>query len=505
MFPFELSKGQQKSLETIAGGGNTFVVGSAGTGKSTIMEAVKSYYGDRVVFCATTGIANQRLFDYKGGLGTAARIFGLPMGLADDKTWREMTRYCNEVLFKSDKVEAIVIEECGMLNSEQISLVQNVIRKANKRSKKRRERQIQLIIVGDLLQLGTVVSSDIKPYLQEEYGSHLFFKAKAFEELNFEVCLLDEVKRQEDKIFKAALDVLRYGNTDRIEKCLEWFNRQYKGVPPKGLPLLSATNKVVNRENQKALDLNPNDSGVYTAEITGDYDIKNCPIPYELELKVGLTVMTLINDQEGRYMNGSLGVVEDMTGEGVYIKFTHNNEVCLVEPFEFEEQEMYQESTEFSINSDGETVEKAIMGTRVKGKCTHIPVKQATAMSIHKSQGNTISTEYVLDLGAVFMYESEDFGDFGAALAYVGFSRATDINNIYLKGKMCRGHVKVCEETIFWLLEKGAIDRRKLGKTTLAKYDAMKASENVCPDCDGTGVFYQIEGTPCCCPAGKGE
>ena len=474
MFPFELTKGQQHALEVIADGGHVFLQGAAGSGKSTIMDAVKAYYSDRAIFCATTGIANQRLFNYQGGMGTAARIFGLPIGVATAKTWKEMSRYCNEVFFTNDKIEAVIIEECGMLNSEQITLIQNVIHRANKKSKKRRERQIQLILCGDTLQLGCVVGGDIRPYLEDTYGSALFFKAKAFKELDFKVCLLDEVKRQEDKVFKAALDVLRYGNTDRIDKCIAWFNRQYKGLPPKGLPLLSATNKVVDRENQKALDLNPNDSGVYTAAITGDYDIKNCPIPYELELKVGLTVMTLINDQEGRYMNGSLGIVEDMTGEGVYVKFSHNNEVCLVEPFEFEEQEMFQEGTELTIDSKGETIEKAIMGTRTKGKCTHIPVKQATSMSIYRAQGATLTTPFVLDLGSPYLYTSEALGDFGAAFAYVGFSRSTDISNIYLKGKMCREHVKVCEETILWLLEKDAIDRSKLGKELLHKYDTLQ-------------------------------
>ena len=477
MFPFELTKGQQRSLETIADGGNVLVIGDAGSGKSTIMEAVKAYFGDKVIFCATTGIANQRLFNYQGGMGTAARIFGLPTEIATPKVWKEMSRYCNEVFFSSDKVEAVVVEECGMLNSEQIALIQNVIHRANKKSKKRNERQIQLILVGDLLQLGAVVGDDIRPYLEDTYGSALFFKAKAFKELNFKVRLLDEVKRQDNVTFKAALDVLRYGNTDRIDKCIDWFNRQYRGVPPKGLPLISATNKVVDRENQRALDLNPNGSATYTADIKGDYDIKNCPIPYELELKVGLTVITLINDPDCRYMNGSIGVVESMTCEGVYVKFAHNGQTALVEPFVFEEKEVFQDGTEWFINHEGETVERPVMGTRTKGKCEHIPVKQASAMSIFRAQGATLSTEFVLDLGSPYLYTTEALGAFGAAFAYVGFSRATDISNIYLKGKMCKDHVKVCEETIFWLLSKGAIDRSKLGMSTLAKYDKLIEQE----------------------------
>ena len=469
--PFPLTKGQKKAAYLIEQGEHCMILGSAGTGKSALMELVKTYFGNRVIFSATTGIANQRLFNYKGGDGTSARIFSLPIGLAATKDWKQVSRYCDKILFQSDSIDAIVIEEAGMLNAEQMALIEARINRANKKSKKRRQRKIQLIFVGDLLQLGTIVSDEDKPYFVEKYGSHLFFKSDAFKRLGFKTCFLDEVMRQDDPTFLAGLDVLRYGNEDRIERCLDWFNRRYVRDIPKGLPIISATNKVVDAENTKAFLSNPNEAGYYCAAINKDYDMKDCPVEFELALKVGLKVMTLINDQEGRYMNGSLAEVTNMTSEGVTVKFAHNGVECLIEPFEFESKELY--IADSYVDEDGEV--KHVMESRVKGSCIHIPLKQASALSVHRSQGATIATEFVIDLGSTFLYTN--CGSFGEALSYVALSRATDINNVYLKAPMKKEHLKVCEETILWLMSVGAIDNTKLSKRMIAKFEKEYTNE----------------------------
>lgn len=467
-FPFPLTEGQKNAAHLIESGRHCLILGSAGTGKSTLMEVVKKFYGDKAVFCATTGIANQRLFNMQGGLGTAAKVFGLPMNIATGKDWKEVSRNCQKILMSNDQIEHVIIEECGMLNAEQMHLIENRIKRANRKTKKRRERNIQIIMIGDLLQLGAVVNTQLKDYLQQNYNSHLFFKSEAFERMGFRTCFLGEVKRQNDKTFKAALDVLRYANEDRLDKCLQWLNKRYTGKV-EGLPMLASTNATVDRENQKALDANPNPSGVFTASLEGDYDIKNCPVEEELELKVGLKVMTLVNDQEGHYQNGSLGEVVDMTLEGVFVKFAHTGEVHCIPPFEFEEQEMYQESVTW--NALGEEI--PVMGTRTKGKCTQIPIKQASAMSVHKSQGATINTSFGIDLGWTGLYTHEDRKDFGNSLAYVALSRATDIDHVNLVTEIKPEHVKVCEETVLWLMSVGAIDETKLSKRMIRKYKEL--------------------------------
>ncbi|AUR89265.1 P-loop containing nucleoside triphosphate hydrolase [Vibrio phage 1.121.O._10N.286.46.C4] len=541
--PFELTTGQKNLLSLATSGCNVLALGDAGAGKTTVMEILEQYWGDKVLFCGMTGISNMRLFDGRGGTGTAARVLGLPLGIATRKQWRELTKFCNQVMMQNDKVEYIVIEECGSLNAEQLHLIESRIQKFNREGKNRGKRDIKLILVGDLLQLGTIVSEEEKQYFTEHYGSHFFFKSDAFKRMEFKTVYLNEVKRQKDKTFMQALDVFRYGNTDRMFKLINWLNKQcYSTKVPTDVPRICSFKSSVASFNTAALNRNKNELFVFTPDIEGtfDYNEDTCPIDEELEVKVGMIAMTLTNDLEGRYQNGSHGIVTDLSAEGITIKFHHSGEEVLVEPFEFKQEEnvpvglpkkvMKTGKTKvgkgklgFMIdvqngsnstaqvglggcNLDGEmgtiteVTSKGIMvdfsgtgeGTfvdcyevnyqeekeeyeyekEVVGRCLHVPICHAAAISIHKSQGATIPSTFVIDVGYDKPFVEHE--DFGKALSYVAFSRSTSLDNIVLKTKLKREHVKVCKETIFWLIDNEAIDTSKLCGNMWKEYETFK-------------------------------
>ena len=458
VLPFELTEGQKRANELVASGNHCLIIGDAGSGKSTVMEIWKSFFGKRAIFCGSTGISNQRLFNYKGGNGTAHKVFSLPLGIAKPKDWKEVSRYTNEILAKSDQIEYIVVEEVSMLNSENIAMMFKRIDRFNKKTKKRRARDIKLILVGDLLQLPCVVDTRLKGYLEENYGSHLFFKSWEFEKRDVKVTFLGQVMRQNDRIFKAALNVLRYGQEERYERVLQWFNKR-SGLPlPKNAPLISATNRVVNQANQQALHQNPNESFCYEAEFKDNYDRNACPVDVDLYLKQDLKVMTLINHPEGFYQNGSMGYVVSCCADGAYVQFDHSGETHLVEPFIFEERELYVAGSYI----DEQGIARDILDERVAGSFEQLPLKQASAITIHKAQGQTIDSEFILDLGWDKMYTDPYYGDFGTALPYVGWSRSTKIENVFLKGKMTKDHIKVCFDTIEWLISKGAVPESEI-------------------------------------------
>ncbi len=472
MLPFELTTGQKNFLSLATAGENVFCQGSGGAGKSTVLEILKEYWGDKALFTATTGVANMRLFDNQGGAGTTARMMGLPRGIAQPKHWREFTRASQEALAASDRIEVVIVEECGCLNSEQLSLMQHRINKVNKANKKRRQRDIKLILVGDILQLGGVSSEEEKQFYSQKYGSHLFFKSDVFKGMNFKTVYLDEVKRQNDKVYLAALDVLRYGNTDRIHKLLPWLNKRYSKKVPENVPRICATNKAVDQFNYNALQRNPNELFCYTPDIEGDFNYEdNCPVPYELDVKVGMVAMTLINQEDGLFQNGSTGVVTDCNASGIWLKLNSTGEEILVEPYEF--IEMHDVEVSRTTRADG--TDHVEYESQEKGKCFHVPLCHAAGISIHKAQGQTISSEYVIDMGSTWAYENRDWGH---ALSYVAFSRATCYNNVHLKVAIKPSHIKVCEETITWLYSVDAIDASKVSKRMLAKCKEYKESIN---------------------------
>lgn len=463
MLPFELTTGQKNFLSLATSGNNILCLGDAGSGKSTVLKILKDFWGDKVAFTAMTGISNVRLFDGEGGMGTTASICGLPRGIAQPKHWREFTRASQEALMSSDRIEYLVIEEGGSLNSEQLALLQHRISKANKASKKRRQRDIKLIITGDLLQLGSVMTEEEKNFYNEKYGSHLFFKSDTYQEMDFKFSYLGEVKRQNNKTYLAALDILRYANTDRLPKLLDWLNKRHFNKVPENVPRICATNKAVNQFNYNALKRNKNELFCYTPEIEGEFNYDdNCPVPYELDVKVGMLAMTVINHPEGLYQNGTVGVVTDCTADGVWLKLNSTGEEILIEPYEFIEMKDVPVST--TIRADG--TEHVEYESQEVGKCTHICLIQSDAISVHRSQGATIDTEYVIDMGSTWAYENRDWGN---SLCYVAFSRAVSYDNVYLKTPLKAAHVKVCEETIEWLYSMGAISDDKLSRKLLKK------------------------------------
>ncbi|AUR91655.1 P-loop containing nucleoside triphosphate hydrolase [Vibrio phage 1.161.O._10N.261.48.C5] len=474
VLPFELTTGQKNFLSLATSGNNVFCQGSAGSGKSSVLQLLKQFWGDKVAFTAMTGIANMRLFEGKGGKGTTARVMGLPVGIAQPKHWKELTRACQEIMASSDKIEYLVIEECGGMNAEQLHLLQHRIHRLNKKSKKRRERNIKIILVGDILQLGTIVSEEEKEFFTKRYGSHLFFKSDAFKEMNFQTVYLDEVKRQNDPIFMAALDVLRYGNEDRMFKLMEWLNKRYNPKPPVNVPRICATKRAVKAFNEAALNKNPNELFCYTPTIKGGFEYEdNCPIDYELEVKEGMVAMVMVNDPSGenRYQNGTVGILTQATADGVWIKLNSTGEEILIPPYEFIEYHDVEVSR--TIREDG--TEEVEYEQEEKGKAIHVPICHAAAITVHKSQGATIDSEFVIDMGSTWAYEK--YKDFAMALAYVAASRSTDINNIHFKTKLRKEHIKVCEESITWLYSVDAIDHTKLSKIMLER--CVEYKENV--------------------------
>lgn len=445
---FKPTEDQMNAFNTAIGKNHTLIVGRPGAGKSTLVQLLVDYLGDKLIIGSTTGISNQRLLDGKGGVGSMHRIFSLPTTLHTDTHKKKVSPFTREVLGKNQNLEYVLIDEAGfLLNSDYLELIQHRIKRFNKSARGRKRRDIKLILVGDFLQLPSFCNNDEKSYMQNFYGSEYFFKSYLFEQMGFKIANMVQVMRTDDNTFKAALDAMRYGEEQRYVRLCQWLNNvMYKRNIPKGLPVMSARNDVAEKANELALSQNPNPEFVYHTTVSGEYSIKNCPAGECVILKEGALVMTLVNDLENEeYQNGSIGEVTLATSDGVYILFKHTNKECFVGFNKFEQTK--------TIFGESETLPdgtvKQQTSSEVIGEAMALPVTLAYGLSVHKNQGASISSPCVVDLGEWGFNPNNSFGE---ALAYVSLSRFTSPELVYLKYPITPRHIKVNKEIRDWVL-----------------------------------------------------
>ena len=445
--PFKLNEKQRKFLVAFINSEKSFILqGLAGSGKSTIMALLKEYYQDKILFTATTGVANLSLPNNIGN-GTAHSCLSLATEPTNELHHKKVSTTTNNLLGSSDIVEIITVDEAFGLNSDNLDLIWRRIERFNKRTAKRKKRNIRLLLVGDSAQQVTIADNETRDELYRRWDHHLMFKSSVWDRFDFQVAVLDKVERQKDKVYMACLEVIRYNQKERFERCLPWLNTLYNKNYSNDQLVLAATNKTVDKINERALKSNTNKKVLFKGNATGKFNMKDVLIKKDITLCQGALVMLADNDREGRWVNGSRGVVTDIIhGEGVWVEFT-NGEVHFVEYLDYENTETYVEKD--SKQADGSLKDE--MKKKVIGKLTALPVLLGYSISISKSQGLTLTDKYVIDMEGSYLYTWDKLGSFGTQFLYVALSRASEKELVTLATKLEPNHVKVCQDSIdFW-------------------------------------------------------
>ena len=153
-----LTNDQERALDMIKSGKNVFVTGGGGVGKTFLVHRIvkmEEAKGKTVLLTASTGIAAMMI----GGV-TCHRAFGVP----HKATWLKKPRLGRD----SPVVEAdvIIIDEISMVRMDVFEYIVGVIELVNKMrlapDYKGDKKPIQIIAVGDFLQLPPVVNTDSK-------------------------------------------------------------------------------------------------------------------------------------------------------------------------------------------------------------------------------------------------------------------------------------------------------------------------------------------------------
>ena len=387
-----LTEKQQLAIKYMEKGGNVFLTGPAGTGKTYLLNVFIKWYEtfkyeedvNEIHVTSTTGLSSLLI----NGI-TINRFAGI--GYAD----KDVDYYVKQIVKKRPLYKrwvatgALIIDEISMMSPDTFDLLNIVAQKV--RSNRKPFGGIQLILSGDFFQLPPVKSPDF------------CFEAISWDSVITKTFYFNEVLRQTNVTFQRVLNNLRVGVcTDEDREVLNTcINRNFVndfGIEP---TLLFSKKNMVNDYNklelQKLLDAG-NESYTYTAtykyinttlsEATKEFlknvvDVSYPTAENELTLVIGSQVMLTVNKPDNNLANGSRGII---------IGFKKNMPKVPLVRF-LDGQELEISLFEWKTEEGGHIVSKI-----------QIPLILAWAITIHKAQGMTL--EYVVtDIGdSIFEY-----------------------------------------------------------------------------------------------------
>ena len=402
---------------------SVFLTGKAGTGKTTLLkEIIKSTHKNTVVV-APTGIAALNA----GGV-TIHSMFQLPFGgfipannvephfseSLKFETKDSLRRHFKMSAIKRkviQNMELLIIDEVSMLRSDLMDAIDFMLQSVRK--KKVAFGGVQVLFIGDLLQLPPVIRDEEWRTLRQYYKGKFFFHSHVIQ-LNPPLYIeLSKIFRQSDETFIDLLNNLR--NNKITKENISFLN---KYVQPnfdlkanKGYITLTTHNNKADAINAQSINDLEGKTINYKAEIIGDFPDKIFPLEETLELKVGAQIMFIKNDLsfDKNYFNGKMGIIKSISKEEIWVHFPEENKSIEVEKYEWQNIRYY-------VNESTKEIEEEVLGTFV-----HYPIKLAWAITVHKSQGLTFD-KAALDVSQVFV----------PGQAYVALSRLRSLNGLIL-------------------------------------------------------------------------
>jgi hypothetical protein len=398
-----------------------FLTGKAGTGKTTFLKYIIDHTYKNAVVAAPTGIAAINA----GGV-TLHSLLQLPfgtfvpeniqLGASSTKVNTPRTLF-QDAKFNASKrkliqeLELLIIDEVSMLRADLLDCIDHTLRYLRKR---RHEPfgGLQLLFIGDLMQLPPVVREDELPLLRPYYNSPYFFEARALADNPPILVELQKIFRQSDQKFIDLLNRLRNNeqNEDDYEVLSEHYQPDLNEIETEGYIHLTTHNRKADAINETRLAQLDGETFSYFAEIKGDFPENLFPIPGNLELKEGAQVMFIKNDPsgEGKFYNGKIGHISRLEEGKIWVKFEDDHEISV--------QSYLWENKRYVLNKTTAEIEEKFLGS-----FEQFPLKLAWAVTVHKSQGLTFE-KAILDLS----------GTFAPGQLYVALSRLTSLNGLIL-------------------------------------------------------------------------
>ncbi|MBN1116884.1 MAG: AAA family ATPase [Bacteroidales bacterium] len=407
---------------------SVFLTGRAGTGKSTFLKYICQTTHKKHIVLAPTGIAAINA----GGV-TMHSFFKIPFRpiLPNDPDLSEKDRRIYDFL-KYNKaktqlikeVELVIIDEISMVRCDILDFIDQVLRIFT-RNRNMPFGGKQVLMVGDAFQLEPVVKRDEWQILGKYYKTPYFFSAGVFQRIPLVQIELKKVYRQNDPVFVDILDRIRQNQAKHQH--LDILNKQLNATfqtPKDELFITLATRReTVDYINEKKLDELEGKESRFEGTISGDFPESSLPTLKNLILKENAQVMFVKNDMERRWYNGSLGRVEEISDDGIFVRM-ENEKIHLVTIEKWE-------NLRYKFDEENNRII-----TEEIGSFKQYPLKLAWAITVHKSQGLTFD-KVMIDFSG---------GAFAGGQLYVALSRCRTLNGLILKTPVVQRDIIVNRE-----------------------------------------------------------
>ena len=190
---------QDKALELLKSGRNIFLTGSAGTGKTYVLNQFIKHLKDakiEVAITASTGIAATHI---KGMTIHSWTGMGIKqtMGGKEIDTIKRNKRLKDQL----NKAKVLIIDEVSMLHQDQLNTIHDVL--SYVRDDSRAFGGMQVVLCGDFFQLPPIDK------FNRESKDKFAFMSSAWVFAGFNVCYLTEQYRQTNNELTSILDEIR--------------------------------------------------------------------------------------------------------------------------------------------------------------------------------------------------------------------------------------------------------------------------------------------------------
>jgi ATP-dependent exoDNAse (exonuclease V) alpha subunit len=389
---------------------NLLILGDAGSGKSTFIKYFINNTKKKTVLVAPTGVAAVNI----GGT-TIHKFFHAP---PKPLTHHDVRIINGELLDVYRNIDTVIIDEISMVRADLLDYIDNFF-KINLGDNAPFAGK-QIIMIGDLCQLPPVIKEGgDKDMIKSLYKTEFFFSSNCLSNSFYHRVPFTKVFRQNNTNFINLLNKIKYDQISEDEIAsinkicynpdVDYFNTT----------TICSTNAIAKQINEKQLSKLNSKLFVFKAEVEGSFNPNSCPVDEEIFLKVGARVMMRSNDVEGRWYNGTIATVVDISNNLDYIIVQIGNQQFLVNRKEYT-------SVDYSFSKKDKKIE-----SKPSGKMIQLPVTLAWAMTTHKMQGATLDKVNI------------DFGNgaFASGQVYVAMSRCRTLKGITLIRPLKRSDV----------------------------------------------------------------
>lgn len=395
-----LNKNQMDAFNTIERTySNILILGQAGTGKSTFVQYLKSASSKRIVCACPTAVSALNI-----GGQTIHSLFQIQ---PRDFIMPELLKLKAKPRNILNAVDVLVIDEISMVAPDLLDAIDILARSARHNNKP--FGGIQVVAIGDMFQLPPVITRDAEQYYEQSYGykNAYFFDSNVYKRGDFIKYDFNTVYRQSDNDLLTNLMRLRGNDCG----ALDFFNECKIDDEDirKNAVIITPFRAVAERINAEKLNQINAPEIVYNGELSGNFNANDVPAPLDLKLKQGALVMFVKNGD--KWHNGSIGIVERLGGKEIIVQLLddNKNDIVVVKP------EKWQK-IEYGRDENDRITENEV------GAYKQFPLMLGYAMTIHKSQGKTLS-KVIIDISR---------GAFAHGQTYVALSRTRHANDMHI-------------------------------------------------------------------------